>query len=118
MNFFLTDFHPKLLGLTGTSEELHQIAKAYRVYYSVGPADSDNDYLVSLSSRTYSSGIHAPGRGHSLDFPKSSLSFIASVCILKYLHSGTSLIRKVWDQRVFRLAKCLDIMGLMKDFVV
>ncbi len=32
--------------MTGTKEELHEAAKSYRVYYSVGPADSDNDYLV------------------------------------------------------------------------
>lgn len=49
INYLSTaDFHPRLLGLTGSSEELHQVAKAYRVYYSVGPSDDDNDYLVSI----------------------------------------------------------------------
>ncbi len=42
----VAEFHPKLLGLTGSSEELHQVTKAYRVYHSVGPSDDDNDYLV------------------------------------------------------------------------
>ena len=35
-----------MLGLTGSHEEIYQAAKAYRVYYSVGPADDENDYLV------------------------------------------------------------------------
>lgn len=46
----LPDFHPRLLGLTGTNEELHQVAKAYRVYYSMGPSDDDDEYLVSCHS--------------------------------------------------------------------
>ena len=45
--FDIVEFHPRLVGLTGTKEEIHQVAKAYRVYYSVGPADDDDDYLVS-----------------------------------------------------------------------
>lgn len=47
---YLLDFHPRLLGLTGTRAELDQAAKAYRVYYSAGPADDDNDYLVSTAA--------------------------------------------------------------------
>uniref|UniRef100_A0A1X7SZS7 Uncharacterized protein n=1 Tax=Amphimedon queenslandica TaxID=400682 RepID=A0A1X7SZS7_AMPQE len=38
-------FHPKLLGLTGTNEEVHTAAKAYRVSYSPAPVDDDNDNL-------------------------------------------------------------------------
>jgi protein SCO1/2 len=43
---YLSEFHPKFIGLTGTSEEIHQAAKGYRVYFSPSTADEDNDYIV------------------------------------------------------------------------
>ena len=43
----LPEFHPRMIGLTGNDEEVLEAAKGYRVYYSVGPTDNENDYLVS-----------------------------------------------------------------------
>ena len=51
-------FHPRLKALTGTSEQVASVAKAYRVYYAKtikGDAESE-DYLMNHSSATYLMG--------------------------------------------------------------
>ena len=42
------EFHSDLIGLTGTADEIRQVARAYRVYY-MKTEEEGSDYLVDHS---------------------------------------------------------------------
>jgi protein SCO1/2 len=54
---YVAAFDPRLVGLTGSEEEIATIAKAYRVYYAKTGDDADSeDYLMDHSSIFYLMG--------------------------------------------------------------
>ncbi|XP_061366428.1 protein SCO1 homolog 1, mitochondrial [Gastrolobium bilobum] len=52
---YVKEFHPKLIGLTGSPDEIKSVARAYRVYY-MKTAEEDSDYLVDHSIVIYLMG--------------------------------------------------------------
>jgi len=49
---YVEHFHPALVGLTGTSEQVAKAAKSYRVYYAK-QGEGEADYLMDHSTFTY-----------------------------------------------------------------
>ena len=52
---YVTFFHPRLVGLTGSLEQIADVARAYKIYFRKGeiPDDDPGGYLVDHSSIAY-----------------------------------------------------------------
>lgn len=50
---FTDNFHPDMIGLTGTPEELAQLAAGYRTFYDIHEPDFDGYYLIDHSTYSY-----------------------------------------------------------------
>lgn len=73
---YVSRFHPRMVGLTGTSEQIAQAARAYRVYYAkVQPRDT-TEYLMDHSSFIYLVG--PDGRVRSLFRPETAPEAMAA----------------------------------------
>lgn len=53
---YVENFHPRLMGLTGTADEIAAVARAYRVYYTKASGTAAGDYLMDHSSILYLMG--------------------------------------------------------------
>jgi protein SCO1/2 len=58
MKQYVSHFHPRLIGLTGTAAQIAAAAKAYRVYYAKVPVKGGgkNDYLMDHSGLVFLMG--------------------------------------------------------------
>jgi cytochrome oxidase Cu insertion factor (SCO1/SenC/PrrC family) len=50
---YVSNFHPGMVGLTGTPEQIAQVAKAYRVFYQKAPGAKGEDYLMDHTLLIY-----------------------------------------------------------------
>lgn len=50
---FTDQFHPRLIGMTGSTEELDKVVKDFAAHYSIGDEGAGGGYLVDHTSITY-----------------------------------------------------------------
>jgi len=50
---YVSNFHPRMVGLTGTPEQVAEVAKAYRVYYQKAAGATGEDYLMDHTLLIY-----------------------------------------------------------------
>lgn len=63
---YLAHFHPKLMGLTGSDEQIKTVADQFKVFYEVIPGSDkgNNDYLLDHSSLVYILDKNGEYAGH------------------------------------------------------
>lgn len=47
---YVKEFSDKIIGLTGTMEEIKKVCHAFHVYFKAGPKDKSDDYIVSIKN--------------------------------------------------------------------
>jgi protein SCO1/2 len=50
---YVANFHPRMVGLTGTPEQVAQVAKAYHVWYEKAAGAAGSDYLMNHTVLIY-----------------------------------------------------------------
>jgi protein SCO1 len=53
MKDYVGNFHPRMVGLTGTPEQVAAVAKAYRVFYAKAAGATPDDYVMDHTSLIY-----------------------------------------------------------------
>lgn len=53
---YVVNFHPRLVGLTGTPEAIAAVAKSFKVYYAKSRKSAGDDYLMDHTSFVYLMG--------------------------------------------------------------
>ena len=53
---YVANFHPRLVGLTGTPEHIAAVAKSYKVYFAKSRKSAGDNYLMDHSSFVYLMG--------------------------------------------------------------
>jgi len=82
---YVGHFHPRILGLTGTPQQIAAVAMAYRAYYAKAPGETgDDNYLMDHSALLY---LMAPDGAYLTAFSPETPPNELAEAIRGYLHA-------------------------------
>jgi protein SCO1/2 len=61
---YVGNFHPRMVGLTGSDEQIAKVAKAYHVFYQKAPGATGEDYLMDHLTLIYLMGADGKYLAH------------------------------------------------------
>ena len=82
MKLYASNFHPRLIALTGTPEQVAEAAKAYRVYYEKDKSSGGDDYLMDHTAFIYLMGQDGKYLSH---FPPGTTAEQMAAAMEKHL---------------------------------
>lgn len=87
MRDYVSSFHPGIIGLTGSEEQVDHVAKSYGVYYakSAATADDPDNYLVDHTSITY---LITPDNTYAAHFSHGTSAEDIAAGVLRVLNGG------------------------------
>ena len=88
MKDYVSYFHPDMIGLTGSEQQIRAVAKAYRIHRAKVPlpdAEADDEYLVTHSPTTFLMG---PDGAFVTLFPHDTTADFMAGAIRKYLRGA------------------------------
>lgn len=83
---YVAQFHPAIVGLTGTAEQVDAAAKTFRVYYAKAPGGDADSYLMDHSTYTYLMG---PTGDFLTIFPRGTGPEEMAATIAKFVAAGS-----------------------------
>ncbi|MEZ5648155.1 MAG: SCO family protein [Alphaproteobacteria bacterium] len=87
MKDFISHFHPRIRGLSGTPEEVAAAAKAFRVYYQKVPTNEPNFYMMDHSTVIY---FMDPGGQFLVHFNATTTPKDMADTIHRYMQKGSA----------------------------
>jgi cytochrome oxidase Cu insertion factor (SCO1/SenC/PrrC family) len=85
---YVSRFHPRMVGLTGTPEQVAEAARRFRVYYAKARRPDMADYLVDHSGFLYLVG--PDGRVRTLFRPQTPPEAIAAAVTAQLANRSTA----------------------------
>ncbi|MGH8672601.1 MAG: SCO family protein [Burkholderiales bacterium] len=81
---YVTQFHPSIVGLSGSKEEIRRVADGYHVYFAEVKSEQGDDYLMDHTASTF---LVAPDGGYRAIFVPGTPADAMAAAIRRHIET-------------------------------